>query len=334
MMAKQSAAQDKMRPGTTGLSKGAKVTAAAGAAALAGTALFNWQRAKAAEEACAPEGKFVEVDGVRLHYVEQGAGQTILLIHGNGTLTKDWEISGLLPELARTHRVIALDRPGFGYSQRPRTTLWTAAAQAKLVAGFMEAVGLEEPVLVAGHSFGALVTAALALDFPERVSGVVLLSGYYYPSPRVDAAAMAMPAIPLIGDLLRYTVNPIATRAAWPMVSRKLFDPAPVHERWADFPRELAARPSQVRAEAADAGVMVPSAASLSKRYGELTMPVTIVAGSGDRIVATDDQSRRLAEQVRDCRLEVIDGVGHMIHYSAGGEVAAAIRGAAARVAA
>ena len=111
-------------------------TAAAGvvaAAALAGTAAWVTGKARHAERDFPPIGGFVEADGVRLHYIEKGSGEPIVLVHGNVVRLQDFMASGLVDRLAERYRVIAFDRPGFGYSDRPRDRLWTAQAQAELL---------------------------------------------------------------------------------------------------------------------------------------------------------------------------------------------------------
>lgn len=300
---------------------------AAAGAALAATAVVNQRRARRAERENPPIGQFVTVDGVRLHYIERGQGEPLLLLHGNGAMIEDWEASGLLDELAATHRVIAFDRPGFGHSERPRTTLWTPSPQAALIASAMRMLGMER-ALVVGHSWGTLVTLALALDHPESVSGIVLISGYYFPNVRIDAALAAPPAIPVIGDIMRYTVSPLLGAAMTPQVVKTLFAPAPVPEKFGLFPTEMALRPSQIRAQAAEAGLMVPAAASLSGRYAALDLPVTIVAGSGDKLIDPTSQSERLHKAMPSSRFIPVEGSGHMVHYTATDAVAAAIRAA------
>jgi len=305
--------------------------AAIGTAALAGTALLNRAAAKKAERRNPPRGEFIEVGGVELHYLEQGEGETVLLLHGNGTMIEDWVASGLFEALAQSHRVIAFDRPGFGYSERPRSRIWTPTAQAELIAEAMNDLGVERAVVV-GHSFGSLVAAALALDHRQLVSSLVLLGGYYYPSLRADVAFVSPPAIPIYGDVLRYTVSPLLAGALKPRIDKKLFTPAPVPERWTeDFPYEMARRPYQIRSEAAEAAIMIPAAVGLGPRFAELDLPVTIIAGRGDGIVDTAAQSERLAEAIAGSRLVVVEGAGHMLHYTAADEVADIIREAAAR---
>ena len=92
-------------------------------------------------------GKFITVDGVRVHYLEFGKGAPIVLLHGNTLRAEDFVASGLVEELAKNHRVIAIDRPGYGYSERPRGRLWTAEAQAALVKQTLERLGVTKPTV-------------------------------------------------------------------------------------------------------------------------------------------------------------------------------------------
>ena len=294
-------------------------------ATLAGTALLNARRSEASERENPPIGQFVTVDDVRLHYVVKGEGPLIVLLHGNGTLIQDWIACGVLNYLSRTHRVIAFDRPGFGYSERPRSRIWTPAAQAELIAKALEQLE-EETATVVGHSFGALVALELALAHPERVSSVAVLGGYYYPSVRGDVVFAAPPAIPLLGDVMRYTVSPLIGGALKPVIDAKIFNPAPVAESWTEeFPFQMTLRPSQIRAEAAEAGMMIPAAALLAKRVGELTQPITIIAGDGDEVVDTAAQAERLGEELPHSSLIIVEGAGHMVHHTAPGDVIQAI---------
>lgn len=293
-------------------------------AALAGTALFNRSRAAQVEQDNPPKGRFLTVDGVLLHYVERGEGPPLVLLHGNGSMIEDWLSSGLLDQLARSHRVIAFDRPGFGHSERPRARIWTPQAQAALLAEALAKLKVERAIIV-GHSFGTMVTLALALDHPQLVERIVLLGGYYFPSARMDVLVGGQPAIPGVGDVMRYTVSPLIGAAMTPKINDKLFDPAPVAESWGGFPMAMTLRPSQIRASAAEAAMMVPAAAMLAKRYGELALPITILAGSGDRIVDIDDQSKRLHIMLPHSRFVAVEGAGHMVHHTAPDKVLRAI---------
>jgi hypothetical protein len=112
------------------------------AAALACSAAFVVVRCRKARKENPPLGRFVEVNGVRLHYVEQGAGTPIVMLHGNGSLMQDFLTSGLVRMAARKHRVIVFDRPGYGWSERPRSRIWTPGAQADLFSAATRKLGI------------------------------------------------------------------------------------------------------------------------------------------------------------------------------------------------
>ncbi|MGZ8346526.1 MAG: alpha/beta fold hydrolase, partial [Allosphingosinicella sp.] len=181
------------------------VGAGAAAAAL-GAAAFNGIRTRRAQARNPALGCVIEVDGVDLHYLEKGTGPLVVLLHGNGTMIEDWVASGIFERLAETHRVIAFDRPGFGHSSRPRSVVWTPAAQARLIASALSSLGAPRATVV-GHSFGTMVAVALGLNHPDMVGSLVLIAGYYYPSARLDAVLAAPPAIPVVGDAIRFTLS-------------------------------------------------------------------------------------------------------------------------------
>jgi pimeloyl-ACP methyl ester carboxylesterase len=302
---------------------------AAAGAALAASALVNHRLAKRAERRFPPAGRFIDVEGVRLHYFERGEGPPLVLLHGNGSMIEDFDSSGLIDLAARSHRVIVFDRPGYGHSSRPRRVIWTADAQAKLIHAALAQIGVSR-ALVLGHSWGASVAVALALRYPQAVSGLVLASGYYYPSARVDFALMSGPAVPVLGDVVRYTIAPIASRLMWPLLMRKIFGPASVPAKFRRFPKEMAVRPSQIRAEAAESALLVPMVAATSAGYAGLKMPVVIVSGDGDRLIDPEGQSRRLHQAVTQSTFRSVAGSGHMVHQTDPEAVMSAVDEAAA----
>lgn len=297
---------------------------AAAAGVLVVSALANHQLAKRAERRNPPAGRFIDLDGVRLHYTERGEGTPLVLLHGNGSMIEDFTSSGLFDLAARRHRVIAFDRPGYGHSTRPRRRIWSAEAQAGLIHVALKRIGVSQAVVL-GHSWGASVAVALALGHPQAVRGLVLASGYYYPSARADFALMSGPAVPLLGDVARYTIAPIASRLVWPLFIRKIFDPAPVPAKFRRFPKEMAVRPSQLRAEAAESALLIPTAAAASRNYSTLKMPVVIVAGSEDRLIDTAEQSRRLHRAIGHSTFRPVPGAGHMVHQINPGAVMSAV---------
>ncbi len=272
---------------------------------------------KVAERRHPPTGRMLRVDGVRLHILELGdrSAPPVVLLHGNGAMIADWQISGIAADLARHHRVIILDRPGFGHSSRPRDRVWTASEQGRLIWRALDRLGVERPILV-GHSWGTLVALAMAGQRQDRTKGIVLASGYYYPSPRIDAVLFAPQATPLIGDLLNHTINPILGSAAGPAMIARMFAPKPVTARFkAEFPLALALRPRQLRTLGEASTLMVPSARELEGNHTRLDVPTVVIAGAEDRIVSTEEQSVRLAHDLPNAELLVFPGLGHMVHH-------------------
>ena len=202
-------------------------------------------------------------------------------------------------------------------------------AQASILPEAFRLLGIERPIVV-GHSWGTLVALALALDHPRHVSGLVLVSGYYYPTPRKDVALFSVPAIPVVGDLLRHTVAPLIGEAMAPRLIERMFSPQGVSPRFAEqFPVALTVRPSQIRAFAEDAAHMIAAAEMLSGRYGSLFPPTAILAGDADEIVSYR-QAQRLHGEVAGSRLEILRGGSHMIHHIAPERIVHAIDAVAA----
>lgn len=291
---------------------------------LAVLALVNNAVARWAERRHPPKGKFIEANGARLHYSDRGSGRPVVLIHGNVVTGDDYNTSGVAERLSGRYRVVVFDRPGFGHSDRPRGRLWTAAEQADAIHEALSRLGVG-PAVVVGHSWGTLVALALAERHPAAVSGLVLLSGYYFPVPRVDSLLVAPAAVPVLGDLLRHTVSPVFGWITMPALKKGMFAPAPVTERFKrEYSTALALRPSQLRATASDGALMMTDAAGLSGRYGELRMPVAVVAGDGDKVVGPE-HAERLKAAVPDGTLRIVRGAGHMVHHVATDRVVEAI---------
>lgn len=298
---------------------------------LAASFLYVRAKTRQVEREHPAEGRFVEVDGVRLHYIERGTGPVLVLLHGNGVYSSDYAASGLLERAAEQYRVIAFDRPGYGYSERPRGTVWTPQNQARLLHHALQEIGVDSAIVV-GHSWGTLVALAMALDVPDFVRGVVLLSGYYYPSLRLDVPLLSSPAIPVLGDLMRYTVSPLLSRLMWPAMAKNMFAPLRVPQSFRSLPVWMMLRPKQLRASAAESALMVPSAMMLAKRYPELKVPATIIAGTRDRIADFGHNAERLHERIEHSELQLEPGVGHMTHYADPDKVMAAVDALAAQV--
>jgi pimeloyl-ACP methyl ester carboxylesterase len=263
-----------------------------------------------------PIGGKLLVSGHTVQLVDRGTGPCVVVLHGNGSMLEDLSSSGLIDQLAGKYRVIALDRPGFGGTNRDTSGAWTPEREAALLSEVLAVLGIQRAVVVA-HSWGTLVALSLALRQPTSVNGLVLLSGYYYPTTRLDVALQTPASLPIIGNLLRHTVLPLIGRLSAPAAFRKLFRPLPVPQRYVDeYSVGMATRPSQLKSTAEDTVSMPGAARALSAHYGEINVPVRLIAGADDAIVSTAEQSERLNEALPSSSLQILEGVGHMTHHA------------------
>jgi pimeloyl-ACP methyl ester carboxylesterase len=270
-------------------------------------------------------GRFITVDGTRLHYLDRGTGTPVVLLHGNGSMIADFVSSGITECAGAGYRVIAFDRPGFGYSERPRGRRWGPFEQAKLLLQAFAQLDIERPIIV-GHSWGTLVAMALALEGGQDVAGLVLLSGYYYPMPRQRPKARSSSSFPFMDDVVRQAVMPFVWRLTAPGAVKRIFAPCAVPERFMrTYSMADALRPSQMRAVEEEAAMLTEAAKTLSELYGELSVPVRLLAGSHDRIVETAEHSARLHQELATSTFRVVPDCGHMVHHAAPEEVVEAI---------
>ncbi|HEX8467929.1 MAG TPA: alpha/beta hydrolase [Allosphingosinicella sp.] len=264
--------------------------------------------------------------GRSLHGLQRGTGPDVLLLHGALNTHYDW-LTGPADALAEAARVTLIDRPGHGLSRRPRF-VGTPRDQAAQIASGLDRLGVG-PAVVVGHSFGALVSLALAERFPERVAALVLVAPLAFPEPRLlEHSLLAPRSAPLIGPLLsRLGAQSGFDRAALEWLQALMFSPDPIPDRWKrDFPYGQVLDPDTLVHEGEDAAAVLPLAPAGTMDLRRIEAPVHILAGTGDRIVQQEGQGKTLARLLRNARLTEIEGAGHMPHHSHPDEVLRAVR--------
>lgn len=286
------------------------------ALAAAGAGLLVHSQARRARREHPARGGFVR----GLHYFEAGFGSSVVLLHGLGSMVEDFELSGVFAEAARHYRVTAFDRPGYGYSARGA---FTPFGQAQLLHEAFLHLGISRPVIV-GHSFGALVAIAYALAYPRHLRGLVLASGYFYPTARFDAPILIPPAIPIVGTLLRHTISPLLGRLLWPVWLKVLFSPLAVPAQFHALAWR-ALQPAQLRTVGLESAMLLPVVNGMRRRYSKIRAPTVIVAGTDDGYVSTRAHSQRLHDELRYSTFIEVPGAGHMVHHAAPGMILEAI---------
>lgn len=291
------------------------VLAVAAVVAVGRPVLATRRLAAEAEEKCPPTGNFVEVDGNRIHYVETGEGPPIVFLHGLGAQLRHFT-GPLFGAFGPGYRLVALDRPGSGYSRRARGASGGLSEQARVVRRFIAERGLEKP-LVVGHSLGGAVALALAVEHPDAISGIALLSPLTHMESalRPEFRALYMPSR-LVRWIVSYTVAiPRSFRFAEATLAF-IFSPQAMSP---DYPVEgggwIGLRPSHFYASSTDFTAIPDDLPRIAARYGEIDMPTGILFGTADRIVAFGEHGAPMPERLRNLDFEVVEGLGHMPHF-------------------
>lgn len=282
------------------------------AALGAGLALFTRSTARRVEAYLPPGGSFVEVGGARLHIRDEGNGPPLLLIHGLAGQMCHYTY-GVMQRLAADFRVVAVDRPGSGYSTRGEATPADLSAQAAVLAALIDKLDLGTPVVV-GHSLGGAVALTLALEHPGKIAGLALVAPLTHAPQGVPAAFKALTiASPLARKLFAWTLATPGSIATSQRVLGQVFGPEPVPR---DFATRggglLSLRPSQFLSASADLQALPLRMPLLEARYGELRLPVRVLYGREDRILDWKANGHALVDKVPGAQLELVDG-GHML---------------------
>lgn len=284
-----------------------------------------------AERLVPPAGKFVAIGGENIHYVEAGEGRPIVLIHGLGAQLHQFK-STIFDGLSRDFRVIALDRPGAGYSSMAYSASGRVTDQARIVAQFIEALGLDRP-LVVGHSLGGAVALALALDHPDRISGLALIAPLTRHRSTVspDFAGLYIKS-PLRRWLLAHTVSvPMALRYAEVALGH-VFHPQTVG---ADYMTAgggwLGLRPIAIFSTCTDFVALEKDMPALEKRVGEIKTPVGVLFGTADKVLDFELDGASMRARLPSVDFERLEGFGHMLQFVAPVETQSFVRRIAAR---
>jgi pimeloyl-ACP methyl ester carboxylesterase len=283
--------------------------------AIGRPALATRRLAAEAEKKCPPAGKFVEIDGNRIHYVETGEGPPIVFLHGLGGQLRHFT-GPLFGEFGPGYRLVALDRPGSGYSSRPWGASGGLSEQARVVRRFIEERGLERP-LVVGHSLGGAVALTLAVEHPGAISGIALISPLTHME---DALRPEFKALYMPSRLLRWIVSyTVAVPRSFKFAEATLdfiFSPQRMPR---DYLIEgggwLGLRPSQFYASSTDLTAIPQDLASIEARYGEIDMPAGLLFGTADRVVAFAEHGAPMPERIGNLDFEVVEGLGHMLQF-------------------
>ena len=289
------------------------------AAALVILALATQAGVVAFQHRFPAHGKPVEVAGATLNVLDLGpkdaSGPPIVLLHGASSNLEAMR-RPLGDRLAVRHRVILIDRPGHGWSSASVETS-TPAAQGRMIEEALNKLSVG-PVILVVHSWAGALGARMAIDYPQRIAGLVMLAPVTHPWEGGVGWYNALVAKPVIGPLLAYTITLplgyfLAERGA-----REVFLPQGMPDGFVDdTATPLLLRPREFLANARDLVRLKQAVREQVSRYGEISAPTVVISGDVDKTVSTNIHSRPFAATVANARLIVLPGVGHMVQNAA-----------------
>ncbi|ABE38705.1 alpha/beta hydrolase fold [Rhodopseudomonas palustris BisB5] len=300
----------------------AAVFAAAGAA--------SWAMTRTLEARTPPRGVFVNASGVRLHALDLAPAQplarptpTVLLLHGANLCSEDMRMA-LGERLSQKLRVIIPDRPGQGYSATGTGPVASPAYQVSLLRELMRSLDAG-PLIVVGHSFGGLIALRYALDNPDAVAGLVLINPTTHPRPAGLPLFQRVAGV-LIGPLVTKTLLPPLSLAMMGRITARIFRPERPPPAYAETSRlALALTAKRFGASLEEYSGLRNQLIDHVPRYGGVSVPTVILAGSADPVVPPQIHAEALAKAVPQARLVRLAGAGHMAHHAHAEAIAAEI---------
>lgn len=275
-------------------------------------------REAAAEAEFPPAGQFITVNGTRVHYVEQGPDNpdapSVVLIHGASGNVNDWTFD-MMARLSERYRVIAIDRPGLGYTDMTSRNA-SAAEQARLLADTAEALGADAPI-IAGHSYGGAVALAWALERPDNLSGLMVLAGASNAWEGGQGSYYAVLGNRFTGPIMAALLSAWVPERIVTSSIEAVFAPQTAPDGYAaHYGPGLTLRRFSALENAQHRMTLLPQIEAMVPRYGDIAVPVEIVHGEVDVIVPLHIHSEPLSRQIPGAVLTVMPGVGHVPQHA------------------
>ncbi len=250
---------------------------------------------------------YVEVDGLKLHYLSAGEGDPILLIHGFPTSSHLWR--NVMPELAKSHRAIAIDLPGYGLSEKPLDIKYNFFFFEKVLDGFLDALGITKTAL-AVHDLGGPVGLFWAVRHPERLTQLVILNTLVYPETSW-AVKLFLISLRLPG-VRDYLVSPkgLVASMKFGVVHKDRLNRDALTPYTAPFV-DSAARQALIKA---GSGLSVKGLAEIAQKLPSLEVPVRIIYGENDRILPEVAKTmRRVNGDLPGAEVTSLPNCGHFL---------------------
>lgn len=276
-----------------------------------------------------PEGQFVTLPQGQVHAIVKGEGPDLVMIHGANSNARDFSFD-LIDRMADDFRVIAFDRPGFGYSDSLGEPL-SPMKQAELLRRAAQQLEVDQPIVL-GHSYGGAVALAWALRAGDDVAGLTLLAPASHPWPGELGFWYQLSASALGQHVVLPMISHVVPRGLVEGSLERVFQPNEVPDGYLDhLGFDLTLRTSQMQINALQIDRLEGYLEAMVPEYPDLSIPIEVVHGRADRTVGLQYHAERLEAEVDSVNLTRVEGMGHMPHHADPERVADAIRRTAER---
>jgi len=247
---------------------------------------------------------FAEIDGVRIHYQEKGTGTPLVLLHGFTSSTYSWK--DVFEPLAKNFRVIAVDLKGFGFSAKPDGD-YSRRAQAILIAHLLDHLKVEK-AWFCGNSMGGEVSLNLALMYPQRVAGLILIDSAGVNVAGSGSLAPRYLLVPVVGRLLTALALTSDNLVRTGLLKSFYDDSKVTNERVAYYHRPLQTRDGQ---RAALRGRTQAAEFPVEQNLGKINAPTLIIWGAQDELIPLA-AGQKINSLIAGSRLVAFEKCGHV----------------------
>lgn len=248
--------------------------------------------------------KFVEADGIKLHYQEKGEGTPLVLIHGYGSSTFTWR--DVFIPLSKHFRVIALDLKGFGFSEKP-TGDYTRREQAVLVRKFLDKLEIEK-AWFAGSSMGGEISLNIVLQNPNRVEGLILIDSAGVKSVKGSSSTSAIYEIPFVGRAF-VSLGLLSDSLVRESLERSYFDDSKVTKKVVEtYYLPLQTNNGQ---RAIVSAQRQWDLYSIEDELSEIKVPTLLIWGKEDYVTPLAG-GRKMNASIENSKLVIFENCGHL----------------------
>jgi pimeloyl-ACP methyl ester carboxylesterase len=295
---------------------------------VVGLVLFAAFSNKKAEQLLPPSGTFAKLGSTQLHYVDQGQGPAIVMIHGLAGNLHNFTY-GVATPLSQNHRVICVDRPGCGYSKRSSNADASLEAQADTIVSLLDHLKIESAVFV-GHSLGGAISLAAALRHPHKVKALALIAPLtHLPENTPKVFQVFDVTSPVIRKILGWTLAIPGTLFRISLTLKVVFGPERAPK---DFAIRgggiLSLKPQTFITASSDIQNASWSMPAIEAAYSNLKTPVHVLFAHEDRILDCKLNGEDLPSRIPGTQITLVSG-GHMLPVTQAGLCVQFIEGVA-----